>query len=93
MATLPVRHPRDRTSSYPLSRNGQVTRHKRMKSSGFAESVNSLSVDSRVSSSRTRHFQEHFIMKEPHPPWQLLSAHYQMSHCGPTWDHGRNCLD
>lgn len=60
MATLPLRHPRDRNSSCPLIKKAQVSRHERMKSSGFLESVNSLTLDPKVSSSRTRHFQDHF---------------------------------
>jgi hypothetical protein len=60
MATLPLRQPRDRTSSCPLNKNVQISRQERMKSLGFPESVNSLSLDTKVSSSRARHFQDHF---------------------------------
>jgi hypothetical protein len=61
MATLPLRHPRDRASSCPLNKEIHVTRHKRMKSLGSLDSVNGLSLDLELSSSRTRHFQDHFI--------------------------------
>lgn len=62
MATLPLRQPRDRMFSRPLTRNIQVSRHERMKSSGFVKSVGSLSLDAKVSSSRTRHFGDHFVI-------------------------------
>lgn len=62
MATLSLRHPRDRSIFCPLIKKARVTRHERMKSSGFLESVNSLSLGPEVSSSRTRHDRGHFLI-------------------------------
>lgn len=50
MATLPLRHPRDRIASCPLIKICQIIRHGRMKSSGFLKSVSSLSLGPKVSS-------------------------------------------
>ena len=61
MATLPLRHPRDSIYSCAVNKKAHVTRHQCMKSSGLLASVNGLSLEPTVSSSRTRHFQDHFI--------------------------------